>query len=218
MDKRKQVGALEIFGYILVFVMVSFLLSVVYMEAMPRISNYEDYANFKVMEGEFMVLRDVVMSVSSNVTPKKVVNLNVKRGVVYIDHVGNMSLYDGVSTYNYELSALVYKVGNNKIYLVLGSVVDCFGEDCVVIVKPPFSEKYAQIINISGYLAFTGARSLFFYNEGSELYENVSINVTFRNESLAKEFNKSIGGFSEVDGVLSFRVNGMVRYCNVLIS
>ncbi len=220
MDKREQVGVSEIYGYILLFGMIAFLLSVIYMEAMPRINDYENYANFKVMEGEFLVLKDIFLSASTNVTPEKVVNLNVKRGVVYTEKVGNISF----DSKNYDVNALVYRMGNDRIYLVLGTVVECFGNDCIAVTKPPFlngSRSYVRIVNVSGSLAFSGLKQILIKNEGcSRSVKNVaSVNITFEDDGLLKAFKRSLDFNVQQNGKtleISLK-NGIVTFCNVSV-
>ncbi len=188
MDKREQVGVSEVFGYILVFVMVSFLLSVIYLQAMPQLKSQEDYANFKVMEDNLMVLRDYIGLVAFNVTPSKVVNLNVNKGVVYLTPIATVY----TSTENYTISSLVYEIGNSRIYIFCGAVVECFGNSCIVISDPPFTKDCIRLINLSGYLAFSGPHSLTLTNANVTVLKVDWINFTFEDTALAQAWNDSL--------------------------
>ncbi len=219
MYKRGKVGVSEIYGYILVFVMVSFFLTLVYLQAMPQIRSYENYANMKVMEGEFIVLGDHISSIALGITEEKIVNLNVKKGVVYSDEIANVN-FSGKSL---KITGLVYSIDGMKLYLVFGAVVECFDNGCVVLTDPPFvngSKSYIQIINLTCDLAFTGMKSLSIERENVRIYNGSYVNITFKDSKLKDAFARALDKFNYVSGnnYLNISLNeGVITLYNVSI-
>ena len=224
MDKREQVGVSEVFGYILVFVMVSFLLSVIYLQAMPQLKSQEDYANFKVMEDNLMVLRDYIGLVAFNVTPSKVVSLNVNKGVVYLTPIATVNISTKTKNYNYTISGLAYEIGNSRIYILCGAVVECFGNSCIVISDPPFTKDCIRLINLSGYLAFSGPHSLTLTNANVTVLKVDWINFTFEDTALAQAWNDSLSKIGlnahleNNEKSVNVTFNGLLTYHEVNVS
>jgi len=223
MDKREQVGVSEIFGYILLFGMVTLLLSLIYIQAMPQIHKHEDYANMRSVEGIFMSLKDHVRMVAFNVTPSKVVSLRVNKGSVYTIEVANVTWKNSTDVYSTNMSALVYELGSMKIYLFCSAVIECYGRECVVVANPPFVESYVPIVDLSGFVSFTGFQSLALKNNGTMLYDNAEwVNFTFKDLGLAKAWNDSLRdiGFSfnpSSNRSINITLNGILTYHEVKI-
>ncbi|WP_457548562.1 DUF7289 family protein [Archaeoglobus sp.] len=197
-------GVSEVFGYILVFVMVTFALSLVYIQAMPQIQNQREYACLKSMESTFMTLKTVSELVAYNVTPSKTVNLRVDEGFLHTDDGTNVSV-NGLTA-----NSLVYEIGSNRIILLADTVFECFGDSCVVISKPKAFNisgyAYVSLINFSGVFGLSGSGVITLTNAGTTVSENgvTSINLTFHSDdpyisnSLAEAFGKALSenGFS----------------------
>jgi len=214
-------GVSEVLGYILIFGMVTFALTIVYMNAMPQIQSQQEYACFKSMESTFMTLKTVSELVAFNITPSKTVNLRIDNGILYTTDKINVSI-EGVTA-----NALVYEIGSNRIILLADTIFECFGDDCIVISKPRASNvnghAYVSLINFSGSFTLSGSGAITLSNNGSEVInlDRHSINITFNSENrnlannLAEAFNTSLKeqGFSTIhadNNVTIQNINGVI--------
>jgi hypothetical protein len=177
----------EILGYILVFGMIVVAVSLIYMQVYPELKRQQEISVFKAMEDLFTVLQGVERLVAYNVSQSKTVSLRIEEGDIYATRdFGCINISINGSWHNCSYGAIVYEVGNSKIILENGAVIECFGDDCIMLSKPRMFNRsgnvFISIINASGRLAFTGFGQMTFENCGSKIVNkttNASVNITF---------------------------------------
>ncbi len=187
-------GVSEVLGYILVFTMVAFAVSLAYVYAIPQIQEQQEFSSFKSMESAFLILKTSSELVAFNITPSKVINLWVEKGVVHTSDRIRMIL--NTSDGNYTVNSLVYDLGGNKIILLADTLFECFGNDCIALTKPTVTNGSMTVINFQGNFALSGHGAIAFKNNGSIVREVRGVNVTFDagylSSSIARAFYNEI--------------------------
>jgi hypothetical protein len=181
-------GVSEVLGYILLFGMVSIALTLVYIYAMPQIQSHQEYTSFKAMEDTISTIKTITELVAYNITPSKSINVRIENGILYVTNDINVTIETNPQNNplnNTKLYALVYEIGNNKIILLVDTIFECFGNDCIVISRPRImnlsGHAYLSFINISGSKALSGSGVLTFENNGScvDSYTLNQVNLIF---------------------------------------
>lgn len=195
-------GVSEVLGYIIIFTMVAFAVSLAYVYAVPEIQKQQEYSLFKSMESAFLTFKTSSELVAFGITPSKVLNVKVENGVLYTTDEIKVTV-NGLKS-----NALVYELGGNRIILLANTLFECFDNDCIAITKSTISKEgeyvYLTLINFQGNFALSGYGTISFKNNGSTMREfNDGINITFDagnlSHSLAKAFQSKIG-FGTLNG------------------
>ena len=227
-------GVSEVYGYILVFMMIMIAVSMVYTQVYPEIKNQQESAVFEAMEDTFIVLQDVEKLVAYDVSPSRTVSLRVEEGVVSVSpDFGwtNVSVYNGTwNNHSFRYGAIRYEVGTSSIILENGAVVECFGSGCIIVSKPNMfcvdNNVFLSMINASGKTSFSGLRLVTLENNGSSsmIYENADVWIKFdtpTKDAWVNYFSNSMCDikFEKVDDstVKISGVNVTISYHNVSV-
>jgi len=224
----------EIFGYILLFGMVTTVVFLMYVQVYSELERQQEISVFKAMEDSFIVLQDVERLVAYNVSQSKTISLRVEKGILYAKrNFGSINISINGTWHNCSYGAIIYEVGSSKIVLENGAMIECFGNDCIMLSKPRMfnrsGEIFISIINASGGLAFTGFERMMLENSGSKIIsrtKNTNINIMFHSfgnvdttHVWVKYFVDELG-FEDVDGdtVNATCVNVTIAIHNVTVS
>lgn len=179
----------EILGFILIFSMIMMAVSLIYVQVYPEINKQQEYATLNSMENSFIIMQNIEYPVAYNILPTKTVNLRVEKGVIYaIPNFGNMSIIINGKNIRYSYGVLVYEVGNSKILLENGAVIECFGDEgCICLSNPKIfrvsDEVFISLVNINGSMGLAGLGQITFKNDGSRLLltntKVYNISITF---------------------------------------
>lgn len=211
-SKNKDRAVSEIIGFMIIFGVLLGTISLVYLNAVPRLGDVRDTEHVNNAERAFSVLQDNLNDIIVRGDQARGTEINIRDSELKVGGLTWVNVSIGGERYNNTLNRIVYRVGGERVVYENGAVIRASGDGSAMVFEPDWrvtdDTVIVPVIRTSGNGSFVGSETILVRASGGisswDVNHSKTVEISVHSE-YSRAWENYMRGFTEADSVT---VNG----------